>query len=82
MYAKLLILIGGVFAAILTALLAVARNNGKKAEQLRALKETAEREARERAKADEVLNDIRNLDNDTVRARLRKISEGHKRNGV
>lgn len=70
----------GVFGAILAALVAVVRSNGKKAEKLRALRETAEREAKERAKADEVLNSVRSLDDDSVRARLRKVSEGHKRN--
>lgn len=72
----------GVFAAILAALIAVVRSNGKKAEKLRAMRETAEREAKERAKADEILNSVRSLDDDSVRARLRKIAEGHKRNGV
>lgn len=72
----------GVFAALLAALLAVVKNNGKKAEKLRAFKEMAEREAKERAKADEILNNVRGLDDDSVRARLRKVSQGHKRNGL
>ncbi len=72
----------GVFAALLAALLAVVRSNGKKAERLRAFKEMAEREVKERAKADEILNTVRGLDNDSVRARLRKVSQGHKRNGL
>lgn len=71
-----------VFVAILGGLLVVARNNGKQAERLRAMRETAEREAREREKADEVLNSIRGLDDDSVRARLRKVSQGHKRNDL
>lgn len=82
MYAKLLIFIGGVFAAILTALLAVVRNNGKKAEQLRALKETAERQAKEQEKADEINRTVDGYTNDDTRARLRRVAEGHKRNGV
>lgn len=72
----------GVFVALLAALLAVVKNNGKKAERLRAFKEMAEREAKERAKSDEILNTVCGLDNDSVRARLRKVSQGHKRNGV
>lgn len=72
----------GVFAALLAALLAVVRSNGKKAERLRAFKEMAEREAKERAKADEILNTVRGLDDDSVRARLRRVSQGHKRNGL
>lgn len=71
-----------VFVALLAALLAVVRSNGKKAERLRAFKEMAEREAKERAKADEILNTVRGLDDDSVRARLRKVSQGHKRNGL
>lgn len=72
----------GVFAAILAVLLAVVKNNGKKAEQLRAMRETAEREAKERARANEIVDNVRAMPDDDVRARLRKISEGHKRNGV
>lgn len=72
----------GVFGAILAALLAVVRSNGKKAEKLRAMKETAEREARERAKANEILDTVARLDSNTVRTRLRKVSEGHKRNDL
>ena len=72
----------GVFGAILAALLAVVRSNGKKAEKLRALRETAEREARERAKANEILDTISRLDSNSIRARLRKVSEGHKRNDL
>ena len=72
----------GVFGAILAALLAVVRSNGKKAEKLRAMKETAEREARERAKANEILDTVARLGSNTVRTRLRKVSEGHKRNDL
>lgn len=72
----------GVFVALLAALIAVVRSNGKKAERLRAFKEMAEREAKERAKADEILNTVNGLDNDSVRARLRRVSQGHKRNGL
>lgn len=72
----------GVFAALLAALIAVVKNNGKKAERLRAMREIAEREAKERAKADEILNTVRGLDDDSVRARLRRVSQGHKRNGL
>ena len=72
----------GVFAAILAALIAVVRSNGKKAEKLRAMRETAEREARERAKANEILDTVNSLDSNTVRSRLRKISEGHNRNDL
>ena len=82
MYAKLLILLGGVFAVILTALLAVVRNNGKKAEQLRAIKETAEKQAKEQKKADEINSTVDGFTNGDTRARLRRIAEGHKRNGV
>lgn len=72
----------GVFGAILAALLAVVRSNGKKAEKLRAMKETAEREARERAKANEILDTVARLDSNSVRTRLRKVSQGHKRNDL
>lgn len=76
------IYIVGVFVAIIAVLLAVARNNGKKAERLRAMKEAAERQAKERAKANEAVDSVRNMSNDDVRARLRKVSEGHKRNSL
>lgn len=72
----------GVLAALLAALIAVVRNNGKKAERLRALKETAEREAKERARANEIVDNVRNMPDDDVRARLRRVSEGHKRNNL
>lgn len=71
-----------VFVAILGVLLAVVRNNGKKAERLRALKETAEREAKERERAKEITDNVRNMDADDVRARLRKVSQGHNRNNL
>lgn len=69
-----------VFVAILGGLLVVARNNGKQAEKLRAMRETAEREAKERERANESIDNVRNMSNDNVRARLRKVSQGHKRN--
>lgn len=72
----------GVFAAILAVLLAVVKNNGKKAEQLRAMRETAEREAKERERASKITDNVANMANDDVRARLRKISQGHKRNDL
>lgn len=80
MFAKLLII--GVFAAMLGALLHVVRNNGKKAEQLRAIREAAEREAKERQRANQDIDKVRNMSNDDVRARLRKVSEGHQRNSL
>ena len=70
----------GVFAAILAALLAVVKNNGKKAEQLRAMREVAEREAKERERAEKITDSVSNMADDDVRARLRKISQGHKSN--
>lgn len=72
----------GVFVAILAVLLAVARNNGKKAEQLRAMRETAEREAKERERAEKITDSVADMADDDVRARLRKISQGHKRNNL
>lgn len=71
-----------VFAALLAALIAVVRSNGKKAERLRALRESAIREARERAKANESVDNVRNMSNDDVRTRLRRVSEGHNRNNL
>lgn len=71
-----------VFVAILGGLLVVARNNGKQAEKLRAMRETAEREAKERERTNEIIDNVRNMSNDNVRARLRKVSQGHKRNGL
>ena len=80
MFAKLLVI--GVFASILGTLLYVVKNNGKKAEQLRAMREAAKREAKERKRANEDIDKVRNMSNDDVRTRLRKISEGHQRNGL
>lgn len=76
------IYIVGVFVAILAVLLAVARNNGKKAEQLRAMRETAEREAKERERESKIKNNVANMANDDVRARLRRVSQGHNRNDL
>lgn len=72
----------GVFVAILSVLLAVVKNNGKKAEQLRAMRETAEREAKERERAEKITDSVDNMSSDNVRARLRKVSQGHKRNDL
>lgn len=80
MTAKLAILV--LLAGILGALLVVVRNNGKQAERLRALRESAIREAKERAKANETVDNVRNMSNDDVRTRLRRVSEGHKRNNL
>jgi hypothetical protein len=80
MAAKLAILV--LLAGILGALLVVVRNNGKQAERLRALRESAIREAKERAKANETVDNVRNMSNDDVRTRLRRVSEGHNRNDL
>lgn len=80
MAAKLAILV--LLAGILGALLVVVRNNGKQAERLRALRESAIREAKERAKANETVDNVRNMSNDGVRTRLRRVSEGHNRNDL
>lgn len=71
-----------VFVAILGVLLVIARNNGKKAEQLRAMRKTAEREAKERERESKIKGNVANMADDDVRARLRKISQGHKRNNL
>jgi hypothetical protein len=73
MAAKLAILV--LLAGILVALLVVVRNNGKQAERLRALRESAIREAKERAKANETVDNVRNMSNDDVRTRLRRVSK-------
>lgn len=80
MAAKLAILV--LLAGILGALLVVVRNNGKQAERLRALREAAIREAKERAKANETVDNVRNMSDDDVRTRLRRVSEGHNRNNL
>jgi len=72
----------GMFAVILAVLLAVVRSNGKKAEQLRAMRETAEREAKERERANKIINNVDNMPVADVRARLRSVSENYKRNRV
>ena len=71
-----------VFAFILGVIIAVVRNNGKQAEKIRSMRETAEREAKERQRANKVVDSVRNESDDGVRARLRKISEGHNRNSL
>ena len=78
MTAKLAILV--LLAGILGALLVVVRNNGKQAERLRALRESAIREAKERAKANETVDNVRNMSNDDVRTRLRRASEKQRNN--
>lgn len=72
----------GVFAALLAALIAVVKNNGKKAERLRAMREMAEREAKERERASKITDNVGSMDDDTVRVRLRRVSQGHNRNGL
>ena len=74
--------VAGMFAVMLAVLLAVVRSNGKRAEQLRAMRETAEREAKERERANKIINNVDNMPVADVRARLRSISENYKRNRV
>ncbi len=74
--------VAGMFAVMLAVLLAVVRSNGKRAEQLRAMRETAEREAKERERANKIINNVDNMPVADVRARLRSVSENYKRNRV
>lgn len=74
--------VAGMFAVMLAVLLAVVRSNGKKAEQLRVMRETAEREAKERERANKIINNVDNMPVADVRARLRSVSENYKRNRV
>ena len=74
--------VAGMFAVMLAVLLAVVRSNGKRTEQLRAMRETAEREAKERERANKIINNVDNMPVADVRARLRSVSENYKRNRV
>lgn len=74
--------VAGMFAVMLAVLLAVVRSNGKRAEQLRAMRKTAEREAKERERANKIINNVDNMPVADVRARLRSVSENYKRNRV
>ena len=74
--------VAGMFAVMLAVLLAVVRSNGKRGEQLRAMRETAEREAKERERANKIINNVDNMPVADVRARLRSVSENYKRNRV
>ena len=56
----------------------LARKEGKAAANL----EAAKREAKERARASKLTDNVRNMSDDDVRARLRRVSEGHKRNSL
>lgn len=54
----------------------LARKEGKASADL----EAAKREAKERQRASKLTDNVRNMDSPDVRARLRRVSEGHKRN--
>lgn len=52
----------------------LARREGKKSAQLKALKDEINKRAKEQAKANEILDNVRNMSDDNVRGRLRTIS--------
>lgn len=52
----------------------LARRESKKSEQLKALKDEIKKRAKEQAKANEILDNVRNFDDHTVRNRLHEIS--------
>lgn len=52
----------------------LARREGKKSAQLKALKDEIKKRAKEQAKANEILDNVRNFDDHTVRNRLHEIA--------
>ena len=68
--------IGGVagFGLILGAVISLAKSAGKKAAWLDALKQEAERTAKEQERANAIHESVDNMDVDTVRDRLQNLA--------
>ncbi len=68
--------IGGVagFGLILGAVISLAKSAGKKAAWLDALKQEAERTAKEQERANAIHESVDNMDVDTVRERLQNLA--------
>lgn len=62
------------FSAMFGVALLLSRREGSKAAQLKALKAELEKRAKEQAKANEIIDSVRNMDEHTVRNRLHEIA--------
>lgn len=63
-----------IFAIMFSVALLLSRREGSKAAQLKALKAELEKRAKEQAKANEIIDNVRNFDEHTVRQRLHEIA--------
>lgn len=63
-----------VFGSLIAGIIVMAFKAGKKDAQLESLKTDMEKRAREQAKANETLDNVRNFDEHTVRQRLHEIA--------
>ena len=63
-----------VFGSLIAGIIGLAFKAGKKDAQLESLKADMEKRAREQAKANEILDNVRNFDEHTVRQRLHEIA--------
>lgn len=65
----------GAFLFLLGLVVSFASKNGSKAAQLEALKAEIKKQAQERAYAEKIKNNVRNLSDYDVRERLREIAD-------
>lgn len=63
-----------IFAIMFSVALLLSRREGSKAAQLKALKAELEKRAKEQAKDNEIIDNVRNFDEHTVRQRLHEIA--------
>lgn len=77
----MLLKIGAILAFVIgyIATLILARREGKKAEQVANLRRELERNAKEQARAQSIIDNIRNMDDNDVSNRLSNISKGKQR---
>ncbi len=62
------------FGSLTVGIIVMAYKAGKKDAQLESLKADMEKRAKEQAKANEILDNVRNFDEHTIRQRLHEIA--------
>lgn len=72
----MLLKIGAILAFIASYITAIilARREGKKAEQVANLRREIERQAKEQARAQSIIDNVRNMSDDDINKRLQNIS--------
>ncbi len=73
---QVIAILGG--GGLLGLALMLASKNGSKAAQLEALKSELKKQAEEQRKANEILDNVRNFDEHTVRQRLHQIANNQR----